>query len=174
MQRLTELTSIVCLSFCLSAKAEATQLPSECREAAGTIAIIDCLENQRDIQSKLLEYLELSLRITEIQTHLETVFTPPMPVSSKPQPPSESDLSAEQAAWFEQEIEVYAIAGGTDNLTAHVRLENREYRLQRGDSVRLAKIVDVLPRKVIFDVLTHRFEVGLASSTKLRESQPDE
>ncbi len=174
MQKFIDLTAIVCLSFCLSAKAEATRLPSECREADGTIEIIDCLENQRDIQSKLLEYLELSLRITEIQTHLDTVFTPPMPVSTQPQPPSESDLSAEQATWFEQEIEVYAIAGGADTLTAYVRLGDREYRLQRGDSVRQAKIVDVLPRKVIFDVLNHSFEVGLAGRSKLRESQLNE
>ena len=157
--------ALMCLFIgCYPLGATSVQIPAECADATGTIAVIDCLKNQGDIQRHLLEYLELKIRISEIQANLQDKFIPQVTENSIDSDSSTHlDPLVERTNWFDQQLEVYAIAGTPASLTAYARLDGREYRLQQGDSIRLATVVEVQPRQIVLSIFDRQIIVGLAS-----------
>jgi len=141
----------------------AVQLPAECSQSQSTIALIDCLQSQKDIQKQLLEYLELKSKISELQFNFQDHFTPASVTSEQiVDSVPHTDPVIELVNWFDQQMVVYAIVGKTNSLTAYVRLDGREYRIQKGDAIRLAKVIEVHPRQVVLSISGHELVIGLA------------
>ena len=145
--------------------AEPAQIPSACQGATGTVALIDCLRNQQEIISQLHDYYSISAKIRKLQEEQGTATEPPaaLPPTDRE---SDQEMSAdiERANWFDQELEVYAVIGPPSALTAYARLDGREYRLQEGDSIRLARVLKVHSRGVDLSVSGHQISVGLSAS----------
>ena len=72
----------------------------------------------------------------------------------------------ERANWFDQQLEVYAVVGTPQEMTAYARLEGREYRLREGDSIRLARVLKVHSRGVELSVAGHEISVGLSGRSR--------
>ena len=127
--------------------AEPVQIPPQCQGAVGTVALIDCLRNQQEIISQLHDYYSISAKIRKLQEEQGTANNPPAAIDPATRD-SDQEMSAdiERANWFDQELEVYAVIGPPSTLTAYARLDGREYRLQEGDSIRLARVLKVHSR----------------------------
>ncbi len=171
MRRLISLFTVIIGAFSNWNFIEAVQLPSECNQSQTTIAAIDCLQSQKDIQKQLLEYLEIKAKISEIHTTIQERFTPATgDIVQNDETLQRSDPVADRANWFDQNMVVYAIAGKDNALTAYASLDGLEYRLQKGDSIRLAKVIEVHPRQIVLSILDHEIIIGLAGRTTQSES----
>ena len=143
--------------------AEPAQIPPACQGATGTVALIDCLRNQQEIISQLHDYYSISAKIRKLQEEQGTASDPPAAIAPADRD-SDQEMNAdiERANWFDQELEVYAVIGPPSALTAYARLDGREYRLQEGDSIRLARVLKVHSRGVELSVAGHEISVGLS------------
>ena len=166
------------LIFLVSAQihaAEPVQIPPQCQGAVGTVALIDCLRNQQEIISQLYEYYSISAQIRKLQAEQGAAYEPPaaLPAAGRDND-TEMNLAIERANWFDQQLEVYAVVGTPQEMTAHARLEGREYRLREGDSIRLARITKVHPRGVDLLVSGHEISVGLSGRSRLAAKENGE
>ncbi|MDE0310049.1 MAG: hypothetical protein OXI60_09500 [Acidiferrobacterales bacterium] len=134
---------------------ELNQIPAQCRGLAHTVALIDCLQNQLEILQYALTYHQTASQITELLSNQETL------APSATETNSVSDSVIDRINWFDQHLEVYAIVGSPGNLTALGRIEERHYRLQEGDSVRLAKVQKVHSRGLTLTFADHELSIGL-------------
>ena len=147
--------------------AEPVQIPPPCQGAVGTVAVIDCLRNQQEIVRQLHEYYSITAQIRKLQAEQGAANAPPAAVPSADRDSdTEMNLAIERANWFDQQLEVYAVVGTPQEMTAHARLEGREYRLREGDSIRLARITKVHPRGVDLLVSGHEISVGLSGRSR--------
>ena len=143
--------------------ATANELPTPCRQFSGVVAQIDCLQDQQDLLTRVLQIEQTRTQIEALRLEQETLSAPPVleEVIAAGED-DESHVVAEQIAWFDQQLEVYAVIGSGAQMTAYARLDGREYRLREGDSLRLARVVAVHPRGIELEVYGHAIEVGLA------------
>ncbi len=152
---------LACLCLCFASAAQAQQppiIPSICSDHSGTVALLDCLQNQKDILSRILEYQQLAAQILEIQT-VGTGTVPQAPVEQnldRPEP------GMDRVNWFDQNLEIYAIVGNPNALVAYARLDGREYRLKKNDTIRLARVIDVYQRGVTLKILDHEISVEIS------------
>ena len=147
--------------------AEPVQIPPKCQGALGTVALIDCLRNQQEIISQLHDYYSITAKIRKLQAELGNTNAAPAALSSDNRD-SDSEMSPAvvRANWFDQELEVYAVVGPPSALTAYARLDGREYRLQEGDSIRLARVLKVHSRGVELSVAGHEISIGLSGRSQ--------
>lgn len=135
------------------------EIPLECRQETRIIALLDCLQNHRDLLQALLNYQELLIQIEQAKSkRTEANYTPPPATDSK----VNEALATKQ--WFEKNLLVYAVVGTEPDLTAHARLNQREYRLQKGDAIRTATVMEVFPRGLELAVGDFQFLLGLSAT----------
>ena len=146
---------------------EPVQIPPQCQGALGTVALIDCLRNQQEIISQLHEYYSITAKIRKLQEELGNANAAPAALAAGNRD-SDSEMSPAvvRANWFDQELEVYAVVGPPSALTAYARLDGREYRLQEGDSIRLARVLKVHSRGVELSVAGHEISIGLSGRSR--------
>ena len=141
--------------------AAAGELPPPCRQISGVVAQLDCLQDQQDLLTRVLQIEQTRTQIQALRLEQEALNAPP-PLEVIAGDDDESHVVAEQIAWFDQQLEVYAVIGSGAQMTAYARLDGRGYRLQEGDSLRLARVVSVHPRGIELEVYGRIIEVGLA------------
>ena len=129
-------------------------IPADCQSDLRAIAVIDCMQTHIDILRLAKEYQELIERIE--QSKSAATDTPAPTNQSSPNPASA------RVNWFDENLEVYAITGQEEELIAHARLAGREYRLQPGDAVRLARVVNVHPRGIELAIAGTEISIGLS------------
>ncbi len=152
---------IVVLAFIASPPVHAQQfpgIPQACSDSSGTVALLDCLHNQKDILQRVLEYQQLAAKISELNLNHNS----PPPQVLDDESADDPEPGMDRVNWFDQNLKVYAIAGTQDALIAYARLDGREYRLQAGDSIRLAQVTEVHPRGIHLLVSGHHISVGLS------------
>lgn len=135
------------------------EIPSECRNLPHTVALIDCLQNQLEILQFALDYHETASKISD----LLSTQNPRAPAATEKES-SKSEPVLERINWFDQNLEIYAIVGTPEKLTALARLNGRHYRLREGDSVRLATVKTVHSRGVTLTFSEREFSIGLSGS----------
>ncbi len=161
--------ALKCLLLAMPVESQSTaELPPECMENTSTIAIIDCLQTQQDVLRQVLSYQQLVADIANLVNLNENSVAPNDPMQS---PSKEADPVIERINWFDKQLEVYAIVGSPDNLTAYARLDGREYRLQKGDSFRLARVTEVHSRGVQLNISGRNISIGLSGRTKNYDSK---
>lgn len=139
-------------------------LPLPCRADLRPLPLMNCLQEQQNIMQAVLNYHELRTKVA--RSHAErlnaeqTVSTPPIP---------EPDNSLSRVQWFDENLQVYAIAGEPGNLTAYARIKGNEYRLQRNDVIRLAKVLDVHSRGIDLVVFGNEISIGLSGLAPVKE-----
>ncbi len=138
------------------------EIPPVCDDQSGTVALIDCLQNQQEILRRVLEYQQLAVKISEIQSI--QLNTPPQISDDKGA--TQQVPGMDRVNWFDQNFEVYAITGSPESLIAYARLAGREYRLQPGDFIRLARVLKVHPRGVDLLVAGHEISIGLSGQSE--------
>lgn len=151
---------LICFLILLTTDAHATginQIPPECRNVSHTVAMIDCLQNQLEILRYALDYHETASKIENLLLNQ----TSPAPAAIEKES-SESELVLDRINWFDQNLEIYAIVGAPEKLTALGRLNGRHYRLREGDSIRLAKVKTINPRGVTLTFSDREFSIGLS------------
>ena len=137
-------------------------IPPVCDDHSGTVALIDCLQSQQDILRRILEYQQLAAKISEVQTPQRN--TPP---ETEVQAKSDEPVPGmERVNWFDQNLEIYAIVGTPNALTAYGRLDGREYRLQEGDTIRLARVTKVHARGVRLLISGHEISISLSGRSQ--------
>ena len=112
------------------------------------------MQTQIEILRLAKDYQELVARINQSKS-----------TSSHPAPPApqvESNSALARVNWFDENLEVYAITGHAGELIAHARLAGREYRLQPGDAVRLARVIDVHTRGIELAIAGTEISIGLS------------
>ena len=147
---------IAALSAALASTSATADLPipPDCQSDLRAIAVIDCMQTHIDILRLAKEYQELVERIE--QSKASQIATPAPTNQSFPTPASA------RVKWFDENLEVYAITGQEEELIAHARLAGREYRLQPGDAVRLARVVNVHPRGIELAIAGTEISIGLS------------
>ena len=135
------------------------QIPLECRNLSHTVALIDCLQNQLEILQYALNYHQTASKITELLSHQKAEA--PAAVEEK----LASDPVLDRINWFDQHLEIYAVVGSPENLTALGRIGSRYYRLQEGDSIRLAKVQNIHTRGLTLTFADHEITIGLTGRT---------
>ena len=141
--------------------ADVGQLPPPCRQYNSTVALIDCLQNQQEILQQMVKYYDLAAKLAALQNEIQSE-PPASDIPYFESPPVQDDPVIERVNWFDQQLEVYAVVGTPQKLTAYARLEGREYRLRKGDSIRLARVTKVHPRGVDLSVSGHEISIGLS------------
>ena len=136
-----------------------TQIPSECRNLSHTVALLDCLQNQLEILQYALNYHQTASKITDLLSNRKVEA--PAGVEDK----SVTDLALDRINWFDQHLEVYAVVGSSGSLTALGRIGDRHYRLQEGDSIRLATVQTIHPRGLTLTFANHEISIGLTGRT---------
>ena len=154
------------MAFC-SSLAVAGELPAPCRQVSGVVAQIDCLQDQQDLLTRVLQIEQTRAQIETLRVEREALGAPPMPEQTA----DEAHAASEQIAWFDQQLEVYAVIGSGGQMTAYARLDGREYRLREGDFMRLARVVDVHSRGVELEIFGRGFQVGLAGRPVLAKAE---
>lgn len=170
MKRQFKLSAIT-FSVLISSLALATELPSACRQLSGFVAQLDCLQDQQDLLSRLLQIEQTKTQIEVHRLEREELNAPPMLndlIAAGAN--EETDIVAEQIAWFDQQLQVYAVIGNGETMTAYARLGGREYRLQEGDWIHLARVSTVHARGIELLLYEHTVEVGLAGRATDAES----
>ena len=130
-------------------------IPQDCQSDLRTIAVIDCMQTQIEILRLAKEYQELIGRIEQSKS-TDADSAPPLP-------PPETNSTLARVNWFDENLEVYAITGQAEELIAHARLAGREYRLQPGDAVRLARVIEVHTRGIELAIAGTEISIGLSS-----------
>ena len=155
--------ALKCLLLAMPVESQSTvELPPECVESTSTIAIIDCLQTQQDVLRQVLSYQQLVVEVANLVNLDENSVAPRDPMQLTEE---EADPVIDRINWFDKQMEVYAIVGSPDNLTAHARLDGREYRLQKGDSFRLALVTEVHSRGVRLNISGRSISIGLSGRT---------
>lgn len=163
MRMLNRIMTSLFLGFTCSVSAQQfPEIPPVCDGQSGTVALIDCLQNQQEILRRVLEYQQLVAKISEIRSIQPN--TPPQIPEDKSA--TQQVPGMDRVNWFDQNLEVYAITGSPDVLTAYARLAGREYRLQPGDFIRLARVLKVHPRGVDLLVAGHEISIGLSGRSE--------
>ncbi len=159
MKILTRLpiTAFLCgLTITVYAIEDQNDLPHDCRSSTSTVALLDCLQNHQDLLQAILSYQELLSQIDKIKTdRTEAKFIPPAPEPEK-------DNALVRAKWFDENLQVFAIIGNPESLTAYARLGDHEYRLQEGDVIRLARVSNVHPRGIDLSISGVELSIGLS------------
>ena len=140
------------------------QLPPPCRQYTSTVALIDCLQSQQEILQQVVKYYDLAAKLAALQDEIQSK-PPASDIPDLKSSQAQSDPVIERVNWFDQQLEVYAVVGTPQELTAYARLEGREYRLREGDSFRLARVTKVHPRGVDLSVSGHEISIGLSGQT---------
>ena len=153
-------------------------IPPACRQHQSTVALLDCLQNEQEILKQVLGVQELTAKIQEIEaaqdiSNAPAASLPEASVAEDPSESSDSDVVLERIAWFDQHLEVYAVVGTSDSLTAFARMEGREYRIKTGDAIRLARVLDVHSRGIELSVSGHEFSIGLSGSRKTQKQNSE-
>jgi len=146
------------------------EIPPICSDRSGTVALLDCLQNQQDILRQVLEYQELAAQIFEFQAG-DSVPPPQVPIKHIP---DDLEPGMDRVNWFDQNLEIYAIVGTPDALVAYARLDGREYRLQTGDTIRLARVIEVHQRGVQLSVSGHDVSIGLSGRETIQPRKKDD
>ena len=141
--------------------ADVGQLPPPCRQYNSTVALIDCLLNQQEILQQVVKYYDLAAKLATLQDEIQSE-PPASDIPDLASPQAQGDPVIERVNWFDQQLEVYAVVGTSQELTAHARLEGREYRLREGDLIRLARVIKVHRRGVDLSVSGHEISIGLS------------
>lgn len=163
MRTLTRIVTSLFLGYSCSVSAQKIpEIPPVCNNQSGTVALIDCLQNQQEILRRVLEYQQLVAKISEIRSIQPN--TPPQIPDDKSA--TQQDPGMDRVNWFDQNLEVYAITGSPESLTAYVRLAGRDYRLQPGDVIRLARVLKVHSRGVDLLVAGHEISIGLSGQSE--------
>lgn len=155
------MTSLIFGLTCSVSAQQFPEIPSVCDDQSNTVALIDCLQNQQEILRRVLEYQQLAAKISEIRS---------IQLNTPPQIPDDESTTQQvpgmdRVNWFDQNLEVYAITGSPESLTAYARLVGREYRLQLGDFIRLARVLEVHARGVHLLVAGHEIAIGLSGQS---------
>lgn len=150
-------TAIAAVSVSSPAIDETYDLPMQCRDAANTVAMLDCLQSRQEILQAVLNYQELLFRIEKTKSERAEVSKSNL-VAPEPEP----DNTLLRTKWFDDNMHVYAIVGNASGLTAHASLDGREYRLRKGDTVRLAQVSEVHPRGIKLSVAGQQLSIGLS------------
>lgn len=130
-----------------------TAVPETCRGAPRPVALMDCIQTE----------IELMRLISEHHALVQDIGTSSPKLEPPPQVPEGVEESAlERVAWFDENLEIYAIIGTADDLIAYARLGGRVYRLRRGDAVRLARVIDVHERGIELSVAGTEISIGLS------------
>ena len=141
-------------------------IPPVCDDYSGTVALIDCLQSQQDILRRILEYQQLAAKISEVQTPQRKA-----PPETEAQVASDHHVPGmDRVNWFDQNLEIYAIVGAPNSLTAYARLDGREYRLQEGDTIRLAHVTMVHARGVRLLISGHEISIGLSGRSQTSQT----
>jgi len=157
----------------------ASEIPVPCESIQSTVARLDCIQEQHEILNQILEYEQTQIELERIRQE-QRKLNKPNPVvipavaevSSDDDEKEISDELQEQIAWFDQSLEVYGIVGSANDMTAYARMDGREFRLQEGDVIRLAKVVKVHLRGVRLSIFGHDLEIGLSGrSSKYDDGQ---
>ena len=135
------------------------QIPPECRNLSHTVALIDCLQNQLEILQYALNYHQTASKITELLSYQKAEA--PAALEEK----SASEPVLDRINWFDQHLEIYAVVGSPENLTALGRIGSKHYRLQEGDSIRLAKVQKIHTRGLTLTFAEHEISIGLTGRT---------
>lgn len=168
MRTLNRIMTSLFLSFTCSVSAQQfPEIPSVCDDQSGTVALIDCLQSQQEILRSVLEYQQLAAKIYEIRSVQPN--TPPQISDDKSA--TQQVPGMDRVNWFDQNLEVYAITGSPESLIAYARLAGREYRLQPGDIIRLARVLKVHPRGVDLLVAGHEISIGLSGQSELPRNE---
>ena len=135
-------TIILALAFAaaIPLTAAADTASDACTDDMRPVAQMDCLATEIAILELRAKYRDLTSRITDEDS---TTTTPPLTPTEQADP-----VVMEQAQWYIDNIEVYAISGQDDDLVAHVRSNGREYRLVAGDVIQMAKVAAVTRRGI--------------------------
>ena len=133
------------------------KIPAECRNLSQTVALIDCLQDQLDILQFALRYHET---VSKIEQHLANQATQ-APIAIEKES-TEYSAVLDRINWFDQNLEIYAVVGSSNNFTAYGRLKERHYRLQEGDTIRLAKVKKIHSRGLILTFSGHEISIGLS------------
>lgn len=163
MHTLNRITISLVLGITCSVSAQQhPEIPPVCDDQLGTVALIDCLQNQQEILRRVLEYQQLVTKISELRS---------IQPNTPPQIPEDEGATQkipgmDRVNWFDQNLEVYAITGSPESLTAYARLAERDYRLQPGDFIRLARVLKVHPRGVDLLVAGHEISIGISGQSK--------
>lgn len=139
-------------------------LPLPCRADLRPLPLMNCLHEQQNIMQAVLNYHELRAKVARSQAER---LDAELKVSTPPTPEPDNSLSRVQ--WFDENLQVYAIAGEPGNLTAYARIKEHEYRLQRDDVIRLAKVQDVHSRGVDLVVFGNEISIGLSGLASVKE-----
>ena len=151
----------------LSHADSAPAVPDACQDSTvSEVELVDCLQTQQEIVQHILDYEKALLEVERIRQQ-RIGPPPPAQLGESASPPAEESLSSvlDRVNWFDQNLEIYAIVGGGETLTAYARLEDREYRLRQGDQVRLATVVNVEPRAIYLAIPGAEFSIGLSGTT---------
>ena len=132
-------------------------LPPECRSDRRPVALVDCLRNQQDVLQAVADYHELLAHIERTKAE-RAATTAPGAATPNPEP----DNASARVQWFDDNLQVYAVTGRPGDLTAHARLDGREFRLREGDAVRLAQVTKVHSRGIELQVSGQAVSIGLS------------
>ncbi len=136
--------------------------PVECKSSTKTVELLDCLQDQRDILQAVLAYEEVLAQIEKAKAErADAAHAPPSPAIEP-----ETDSALMRANWFDENLQVYAIAGSPEQLTAYARLNGREFRLRKGDVIRLARVINVHSRGIDLSVSGFQLSIGLSGSVQ--------
>ena len=133
-------------------------VPAECEKSLGAVALLDCLQVQHDILQAILEYQELLTRIEQAKSERTNVTLAPPAAAEEPQ----QEEALIRANWFDENLQVYAIVGKPQQMTAYARLNGHEYRLQEGDVIRLAKVAKIHTRGIELSVSGYLMSIGIS------------
>lgn len=144
-------------------------VPKVCQQyAASTVDLVDCLQTQQDILKQIIDYESLMLQ-ADVVNNQRMDLEPPHPgeQTSSSSANTARDSVTDRVAWFDQNLEIYAITGSGDSRTAHARMSGREYRLHTGDQVRRATVMLIEPRTVRLSIPGVEFSIGLTGAANV-------
>ena len=164
MLRITKPLAFLMLLLPLEASSQQNiDVPTPCMEATSTIAVLDCLHNQQSILQQIFNYHTLVAKISKIQSENKS----PAPQASLATENQKNEHVLDRINWFDQHMEVYAIVGSPEDLIAYARLDGNEYRLKKGDSIRLALVSNVYQRGIDLVISGHKVSIGLSGRSSI-------
>ena len=141
-----------------------SNLPPPCRADLRPVPLLNCLQEQHTIMQAVLNYHELRTRVAKSQSERVEAERN---IQYSPDP--EPDNSISRVQWFDENLQIYAIVGQSDQLTAYARLDGHEYRLQQNDVIRLAEVKKIDLRGVELSVFGNLIYIGLSGSNRIDE-----
>ena len=145
----------------------AENLPPECRQDKRPVALLDCLRNQQDVLQAVADYHGLLARIEKAKAERAANYL--LGASTL-----EPDNTLARVQWFEENLQIYAVTGQPGSLTAHARLDGREFKLRQGDAIRQAQVSKIHSRGVEFQISGRKISIGLSGRVKSLSSNRNE